>query len=168
MDQYSPYLPVGGVAPLKGRGRCYGRNQRVPVGVAIAVGVASAVAAMTLLPGRFLAMAAHLALLLRMGGDPPKSPSGELEPGFWGALGGSLALLGVEFLGFFSGVSMFHSGQSLGSLGAHIGAALGLTLGWIEAWDGPALWATLALSVPSAVTELLLLGRVLLCHRGAL
>ncbi|XP_077049007.1 transmembrane protein 107 [Agelaius phoeniceus] len=150
---------------------------------------------MTLLPGRFLAMAAHLALLLRMGGVSEKGAglTGTLPKAlggagarvsetsgnqyrpvwpsidqFWGALGGSLALLGVEFLGFFSGVSMFHSGQSLGSLSAHIGAALGLTLGWIEAWDGPALWATLALSVPPAVTELLLLGRVLLCHRGAL
>ncbi|XP_068034078.1 transmembrane protein 107 [Anomalospiza imberbis] len=66
-----------------------------------------------LLPGRFLAMAAHLGMLMRMGGDPPCLPSGDLEPGFWGALGGSLALLGVEFLGFFSGVSMFHPGQSL-------------------------------------------------------
>ncbi|XP_053789146.1 uncharacterized protein LOC128782706 isoform X3 [Vidua chalybeata] len=66
-----------------------------------------------LLPGRFLAMAAHLGMLMRMGGDPPKLPSGDPEPGFWGALGGSLALLGVEFLGFFSGVSMFHPGQSL-------------------------------------------------------
>ncbi|XP_053789148.1 transmembrane protein 107-like isoform X5 [Vidua chalybeata] len=74
-----------------------------------------------LLPGRFLAMAAHLGMLMRMGGDPPKLPSGDPEPGFWGALGGSLALLGVEFLGFFSGVSMFHPGQSLASLAAHAG-----------------------------------------------
>ncbi|XP_053789147.1 transmembrane protein 107-like isoform X4 [Vidua chalybeata] len=121
-----------------------------------------------LLPGRFLAMAAHLGMLMRMGGDPPKLPSGDPEPGFWGALGGSLALLGVEFLGFFSGVSMFHPGQSLASLAAHAGAVLGLALGWLEAWDGAALWASLALSAPPAVTELLLLGRVLLCHRGAL
>ncbi|XP_077645631.1 transmembrane protein 107 [Lonchura striata] len=121
-----------------------------------------------LLPGRFLAMVAHLGMLMSMGGAPPTLPSGETEPGFWGPLGGSLALLGLEFLGFFSGVSMFHPAQSLASLLAHAAALSGLALGRLQAWDGAALWGSLALGVPPAVSELLLLGRVLLCHRGAL
>ncbi|XP_074787010.1 transmembrane protein 107-like isoform X2 [Athene noctua] len=132
----------------------------------------------SLVPGRFLAMTSHLVLLLRAGEGraphiaaslPPEFSAAEqaqAERLFWGAVGGSLALLGVEFVGFFSGVSMFHAAQGLLSLGAHAGAALALALALAEEWDGGAFWLLFGLcSVPPAVTEVLLLVTVLGCRR---
>ncbi|XP_063177742.1 transmembrane protein 107-like, partial [Chroicocephalus ridibundus] len=85
--------------------------------------------------------------------------------------GGALGLLGVEFVGFFSGVSMFRPGQSLFLLGAHVAAALGLALALalLEDWDGGSFWLLFGLcSVPPAVTEALLLVSIPGCRRRAL
>ncbi|KAM6364683.1 transmembrane protein 107 [Pluvialis apricaria] len=133
----------------------------------------------SLVPARFLVLTAHLVLLLVVGGarDPhvraalPLHFSAEeyahAERWLWGALGGALGLLGVEFVGFFSGVSMFRTGQSLFSLGAHGGAALALTLALLEGWDSGSFWLLFGLcSVPPAVTEALLLISLLGCRRA--
>ncbi|XP_063178112.1 transmembrane protein 107-like [Chroicocephalus ridibundus] len=134
-----------------------------------------------LVPARFLALTAHLVLLVLLGGDTVSPVRASLPPDFsaeeyaraqrwlWGALGGALGLLGVEFVGFFSGVSMFRPGQSLFSLGAHVAAALGLALALLEDWDGGSFWLLFGLcSVPPAVTEALLLVSILGCRRRAL
>ncbi|GAB0201251.1 transmembrane protein 107 [Grus japonensis] len=135
----------------------------------------------SLVPARFLALTAHLVLLLQLGWgrDPHVRASLPLEFSaeeyahaerlLGGALGGALGLLGVEFVGFFAGVSMFHPGQSLLSLGAHAGAALALTLALLEGWDGGSFWLLFGLcSVPPAVTEVLLMVTVLGCRRRGL
>ncbi|KAM9514227.1 transmembrane protein 107 [Guaruba guarouba] len=116
-----------------------------------------------MVPARFLTLTAHLVLLLLLSTRPaPTSASAEEFPPevTWplGALGGALALLGVEFCGFFSGASMFHHGQGLLSIGAHAAAALTLTLADLEGWDSASCWIIFALcSIPPAVIEVLLL-----------
>uniref|UniRef100_A0A8V5HB37 Transmembrane protein 107 n=1 Tax=Melopsittacus undulatus TaxID=13146 RepID=A0A8V5HB37_MELUD len=103
-----------------------------------------------LIPARFLTLTAHLVLLLLLSTRPaPSSVPAEEDPREvtcpLGALGGALALLGVEFCGFFSGASMFHHGQGLLSIGAHAVAALTLTLADLEGWDSAPCWSLFTL-----------------------
>ncbi|XP_069655899.1 transmembrane protein 107 [Haliaeetus albicilla] len=135
----------------------------------------------SLVPARFLVLTAHLVLLLQLGWgrDPHVRASLPLEFSaeeyahadrlLGGALGGALGLLGVEFVGFFSGVSMFHPGQSLLSLAAHGGAALALAWALLEGWDSSCFWLLFGLcSVPPAITEVLLMVSMLGCRRRAI
>ncbi|XP_065509544.1 transmembrane protein 107 [Caloenas nicobarica] len=132
----------------------------------------------SLVPARFLVLTAHLVVLVLLvwGPEPHVLASLPLEFSaqeheraerlLGGALWGSLGLLGVELVGFFSGVSMFHAGQGLLSLGAHAAATLTLTLAVLERWDSSCFWLLFGLcSVPPAVTELLLMVSVLGCRR---
>ncbi|XP_069739287.1 transmembrane protein 107, partial [Phaenicophaeus curvirostris] len=134
-----------------------------------------------LIPARFLVLTAHLVLLLQAALATAPHVRASLPPEFtpeefahterllWGALGGALGLLGVELVGFFGGVSMFHVGQGLLSLVSHAGAALTLSLGWSEAWGLPAFcWQLGLCSLPPALSELLLIVSLLCWKRKGL
>uniref|UniRef100_A0A8C3CDS7 Transmembrane protein 107 n=1 Tax=Cairina moschata TaxID=8855 RepID=A0A8C3CDS7_CAIMO len=127
-----------------------------------------------LVPARFLTLTAHLVALGTAAGardthvraSLPLEFSAEeyarVDAELLGALGGAAGLLAIEFGGFFMGVSMFHRGQGLLSLGAHTAAAISLGLALLEGWDLGSFWLLLGLcSAPPAVTELLLLAAAL-------
>ncbi|XP_053908755.1 transmembrane protein 107 isoform X2 [Cuculus canorus] len=135
----------------------------------------------SLVPLRFLALTAHLVLLLAaaVAADPHVRAS--LPPDFtpeefahaqrllWVALGVAVGLLGVELIGFFGGVSTFHVGQGLLSVLCHTGAALSLSLAWSEGGGLRGSTAVLGLgSLPPALTEALLMVSLLCWKRKGL
>nr|XP_038031345.1 transmembrane protein 107-like [Anas platyrhynchos] len=132
---------------------------------------------------RFLTLMAHLVALGRVAWarDTPVRASLPLEfsaeeyarvnTELLCALGLAAVLLAIEFGGFFMGVSMFHRGQGLFSVGAHAAASITLGLALMDGWDLGGFWLLLGLcSAPPAITELLLLpaalGRGGSCERG--
>uniref|UniRef100_F6QLU0 Transmembrane protein 107 n=1 Tax=Bos taurus TaxID=9913 RepID=F6QLU0_BOVIN len=73
------------------------------------------------------------------------------------ALSVTLALFAVELAGFFLGVSMFNSTQSLISIGAHCGASVALSFFIFERWECTTYWYIFVFcSALPAVTEITL------------
>ncbi|MED6274423.1 hypothetical protein CHARACLAT_016191, partial [Characodon lateralis] len=73
------------------------------------------------------------------------------------ALGVTLGLFAIELAGFFSGVSMFNSSQSLLSLAAHCSASVSLSFFVFEKWECWTYWVIFACcSVLPAFVEVLL------------
>ncbi|XP_026986782.1 transmembrane protein 107 isoform X2 [Sagmatias obliquidens] len=73
------------------------------------------------------------------------------------ALSVTLALFAVELAGFFSGVSMFNSTQSLISIGAHCSASVALSFFIFERWECTTYWYIFVFcSAIPAVTEIAL------------
>uniref|UniRef100_A0A3B5MRN0 Transmembrane protein 107 n=1 Tax=Xiphophorus couchianus TaxID=32473 RepID=A0A3B5MRN0_9TELE len=72
-------------------------------------------------------------------------------------LGVTLGLFAIELTGFFSGVSMFNSSQSLLSTGVHASASVALLFFLFEQWNCDIYWWILAIcSVVPAFVEILL------------
>ncbi|XP_068834969.1 transmembrane protein 107 isoform X1 [Capricornis sumatraensis] len=73
------------------------------------------------------------------------------------ALSVTLALFAVELAGFFLGVSMFNSTQSLISIGAHCSASVALSFFIFERWECTTYWYIFVFcSALPAVTEITL------------
>ncbi|XP_045442505.1 transmembrane protein 107 isoform X2 [Pipistrellus kuhlii] len=73
------------------------------------------------------------------------------------ALAVTLGLFAVELAGFFSGVSMFNSTQSLLSIGAHCSASVALSFFIFERWECTTYWYIFVFcSALPAVTEIAL------------
>uniref|UniRef100_A0A8D0SMT2 Transmembrane protein 107 n=1 Tax=Sus scrofa TaxID=9823 RepID=A0A8D0SMT2_PIG len=73
------------------------------------------------------------------------------------ALSVTLGLFAVELVGFFSGVSMFNSTQSLISIGAHCSASVALSFFIFERWECTTYWYIFVFcSALPAVTEIAL------------
>nr|XP_008538145.1 PREDICTED: transmembrane protein 107 [Equus przewalskii] len=73
------------------------------------------------------------------------------------ALSVTLGLFAVELAGFFSGVSMFNSTQSLISIGAHCSASVALSFFIFERWECTTYWYIFVFcSALPAVTEMAL------------
>nr|XP_038029538.1 transmembrane protein 107-like [Anas platyrhynchos] len=111
-----------------------------------------------LVPARFLILTAHLvALGMAAGARDTHSPrlaahrvlSGgvhaRVDTELLCALGLAALLLAIEFGGFFMGVSMFHRGQGLFSVGAHAAASITLGLALMDGWDLGGFWLLLGL-----------------------
>ncbi|XP_004398525.1 PREDICTED: transmembrane protein 107 isoform X1 [Odobenus rosmarus divergens] len=73
------------------------------------------------------------------------------------ALSVTLGLFAVELAGFFSGVSMFNSTQSLISIGAHCSASVALSFFIFERWECTTYWYIFVFcSALPAITEMAL------------
>ncbi|XP_044528405.1 transmembrane protein 107 isoform X3 [Gracilinanus agilis] len=111
-----------------------------------------------LVPCRFLTLLAHLVIVITIFWTRDSNVQASLTPNFskeeydeedyWGnsrtplslhrlvtALCITLGLFLIELIGFFSGVTMFHSTQSLFSIGVHCCAAVSLAFFVFERWE---------------------------------
>ncbi|XP_065140197.1 transmembrane protein 107 [Paramisgurnus dabryanus] len=123
-----------------------------------------------LVPARFLTLSAHLVIIITIFWSRDNNVKSCLPLEFTEeqfktedtrivvALSVTLGLLAVELAGFFSGVSMFNSNQSLLSLVAHSSASVSLSLFVFQQWPCWTIWIIFSLcSVVPAVLELVLL-----------
>ncbi|KAM9782901.1 transmembrane protein 107-like [Neosynchiropus ocellatus] len=123
----------------------------------------------SLVPARFLTIISHLVIVITIFWSRDNNVKACLPLEFTQAqydkedrklvvgLAITLGLFAVELAGFFSGVSMFNSSQSLLSTGAHASAAVALLFFLFEQWDCNIYWWILAFcSVLPAFVELLL------------
>ncbi|XP_055056370.1 transmembrane protein 107 [Misgurnus anguillicaudatus] len=123
-----------------------------------------------LVPARFLTLSAHLVIIITIFWSRENNVQSCLPLEFTEeqfkaedtrlvvALSVTLGLLAVELAGFFSGVSMFNSNQSLLSLVAHSSASVSLSLFVFQQWPCWTIWIIFSLcSVVPAVLELVLL-----------
>ncbi|XP_006062962.1 transmembrane protein 107 [Bubalus kerabau] len=122
-----------------------------------------------LVPSRFLTLLAHLVVVITLFWSrdsniqaclPLKFTPEEYEKQdiqLVAALSVTLALFAVELAGFFLGVSMFNSTQSLISIGAHCGASVALAFFIFERWECTTYWYIFVFcSALPAVTEMTL------------
>ncbi|XP_072497216.1 transmembrane protein 107 isoform X2 [Notamacropus eugenii] len=112
-----------------------------------------------LVPSRFLTLLAHLDINVQAS-LPPDFTSEEYEEEdlkMVTALSITLGLFLIELAGFFSGVSMFNSTQSLFSIALHCCAAVSLAFFVFEGWECYVYWYIFAFcSVLPASTEVIL------------
>ncbi|XP_059574987.1 transmembrane protein 107 isoform X3 [Alligator mississippiensis] len=126
-------------------------------------------AAAALVPWRFLALVAHLVIVIgafwarednvraSLPLDHTPEEYGRRDTELVVALSVTLGLFAVELAGFLSGVSMFNPLQGLLSCGAHVGAALALLFVLFEQWDSATYWGIFACgSALPAAGEILL------------
>uniref|UniRef100_A0A8D0B805 Transmembrane protein 107 n=1 Tax=Salvator merianae TaxID=96440 RepID=A0A8D0B805_SALMN len=122
-----------------------------------------------LVPSRFLTLTAHLVIVitifwsrgynvqaslpLQCSQEEYEAKDSELVV----ALSVTLGLFAIELAGFFSGVSMFNSLQSLLSLAAHCSAAICLSFFVFERWETGTYWYIMGFcsALPAAVEVLL-------------
>ncbi|XP_007457873.1 PREDICTED: transmembrane protein 107 isoform X2 [Lipotes vexillifer] len=128
-----------------------------------------------LVPSRFLTLLAHLVVVITLFWSrdsniqaclPLKFTPEEYEKQdmhslpfcrLVAALSVTLALFAVELAGFFSGVSMFNSTQSLISIAAHCSASVALSFFVFERWECTTYWYIFVFcSAIPAVTEIAL------------
>ncbi|XP_047214439.1 transmembrane protein 107 like isoform X1 [Girardinichthys multiradiatus] len=123
----------------------------------------------SLVPARFLTLIAHLVIVITIFWSRENNVKACLPLGFTQeqydtedkklvvALGVTLGLFAIELAGFFSGVSMFNSSQSLLSLAAHCSASVSLSFFVFEKWECWTYWVIFACcSVLPAFVEVLL------------
>ncbi|XP_077576849.1 transmembrane protein 107-like [Stigmatopora nigra] len=123
----------------------------------------------SLVPARFLAIIAHLVIVINIFWTREYNVKASLPLEFTQeqynsediklviALSVTLVLLAIEMAGFFSGMSMFNGGQGLLSTGAHASATVALVFFVFEDLDCSDYWWIFAFcSVPPAVMEILL------------
>ncbi|XP_059574986.1 transmembrane protein 107 isoform X2 [Alligator mississippiensis] len=126
-------------------------------------------AAAALVPWRFLALVAHLVIVIgafwarednvraSLPLDHTPEEYGRRDTELVVALSVTLGLFAVELAGFLSGVSMFNPLQGLLSLGAHCGAAISLSLFLSAHWESASYWYILGTcSALPAAGEILL------------
>ncbi|XP_066220919.1 transmembrane protein 107 isoform X1 [Saccopteryx leptura] len=106
----------------------------------------------TLVPSRFLTLLAHLVVVITLFWSRDSNIQACLPLTFTPeeyekqdiqlvvALSVTLGLFAVELAGFFSGVSMFNSTQSLISIGAHCSASVALSFFILERWECTVYW----------------------------
>ncbi len=125
-----------------------------------------------LIPTRFITIVSHLVLLVTVLHAVEENvraclpfehtqselnrKSVELSTG----LGVALGLLGLELLGFLSGVSMFAPSAMLLSIAAHASATVVLTFFCLDEWDCDLYWWVFGLcsALPALVEVLLTIG----------
>lgn len=123
----------------------------------------------SLVPARFLTIIAHLVIVITIFWSRENNVKACLPLDFTQeeydiedkklvvALGVTLGLFAIELAGFFSGVSMFNSSQSLLSTGVHASASVALLFFLFEQWECDIYWWILALcSFLPAFVEVLL------------
>ncbi|XP_036308041.1 transmembrane protein 107 isoform X1 [Pipistrellus kuhlii] len=105
-----------------------------------------------LVPSRFLTLLAHLVVVITLFWSRDSNIQACLPLTFTteeyktqdiqlvAALAVTLGLFAVELAGFFSGVSMFNSTQSLLSIGAHCSASVALSFFIFERWECTTYW----------------------------
>ncbi|KAF6299963.1 transmembrane protein 107 [Rhinolophus ferrumequinum] len=105
-----------------------------------------------LVPSRFLTLLAHLVVVITLFWSRDSNIQACLPLTFTpeeyekqdiqlvAALSVTLGLFAVELAGFFSGVSMFNSTQSLISIGAHCSASVALSFFIFERWECTTYW----------------------------
>ncbi|KAF6299965.1 transmembrane protein 107 [Rhinolophus ferrumequinum] len=128
-----------------------------------------------LVPSRFLTLLAHLVVVITLFWSrdsniqaclpltftPEEYEKQDIHPlplcRLVAALSVTLGLFAVELAGFFSGVSMFNSTQSLISIGAHCSASVALSFFIFERWECTTYWYIFVFcSALPAVTEMAL------------
>ncbi|XP_019521430.1 PREDICTED: transmembrane protein 107 isoform X1 [Hipposideros armiger] len=132
-----------------------------------------------LVPSRFLTLLAHLVVVITLFWSRDSNIQACLPLTFTpeeyekqdiqlvAVLSVTLGLFAVELAGFFSGVSMFNSTQSLISIGAHCSASVALSFFIFERWECTTYWyifvfcrysniRCLGMSALPAVTEMAL------------
>ncbi|XP_054903802.1 transmembrane protein 107-like isoform X2 [Poeciliopsis prolifica] len=123
----------------------------------------------SLVPARFLTLIAHLVIVITIFWSRENNVKACLPLDFTQeqydsedkkllvGLGITLGLFAIELTGFFSGVSMFNSSQSLLSTGVHASASVALLFFQFEQWNCDIYWWILAIcSVVPAFVEILL------------
>ncbi|XP_001368635.1 transmembrane protein 107 isoform X2 [Monodelphis domestica] len=131
-----------------------------------------------LVPCRFLTLLAHLVIVITIFWTRASNVQASLPPNFskeeydeedyWlvTALCITLGLFLIELIGFFSGVTMFHSTQSLFSIGVHCCAAVSLAFFVFERWECFAYWYIFIFcSVLPAFTEVVMMISVFALKR---
>ncbi|XP_038146154.1 transmembrane protein 107 like isoform X3 [Cyprinodon tularosa] len=110
----------------------------------------------SLVPARFLTIIAHLVIVITIFWSRENNVKACLPLDFTQeeyetedkkllvALGVTLGLFAIELAGFFSGVSMFNSSQSLLSTGVHASASVALLFFLFEHWECDIYWWILA------------------------
>uniref|UniRef100_A0A673ULF0 Transmembrane protein 107 n=1 Tax=Suricata suricatta TaxID=37032 RepID=A0A673ULF0_SURSU len=105
-----------------------------------------------LVPSRFLTLLAHMVVVITLFWSRDSNIQACLPLTFTPeeyekediqllvALSVTLGLFAVELAGFFSGVSMFNSTQSLISIGAHSSASVALSFFIFERWECTTYW----------------------------
>uniref|UniRef100_A0A8C0K1R2 Transmembrane protein 107 n=1 Tax=Canis lupus dingo TaxID=286419 RepID=A0A8C0K1R2_CANLU len=105
-----------------------------------------------LVPSRFLTLLAHLVVVITLFWSRDSNVQACLPLTFTpeeyeqqdiqlvAALSVTLGLFAVELAGFFSGVSMFNSTQSLISIAAHCSASVALSFFIFERWECTTYW----------------------------
>ncbi|XP_012721128.1 transmembrane protein 107 isoform X2 [Fundulus heteroclitus] len=123
----------------------------------------------SLVPARFLTIMAHLVIVITVFWSRENNVKACLPLEFTQeqydtedkklvvALGVTFGLFAIELAGFFSGVSMFNSCQSLLSTGVHASASVALLFFLFEQWECDIYWWILAIcSILPAFVEVLL------------
>ncbi|XP_018598100.1 transmembrane protein 107 isoform X2 [Scleropages formosus] len=123
----------------------------------------------SLVPARFLTLTAHLVIVITIFWSRDNNVRACLPLDFSQeeynsqdtqlvvALSVTLGLFFIELMGFFSGVSMFNSSQSLLSSAAHASASIALLFFLFEQWSCAIYWWIFAFcSALPAVVEILL------------
>ncbi|XP_043820308.1 transmembrane protein 107 [Dromiciops gliroides] len=123
-----------------------------------------------LVPSRFLTLLAHLVIVitifwtrdiniqanLPLNFDPEDFEKEESKLVI--ALSITLCLFLIELIGFFSGVTMFNSTQSLFSIAVHCSATVSLAFFVFEGWEASTYWYIFTFcSVLPATTEIIML-----------
>ncbi|XP_021173832.1 transmembrane protein 107 isoform X4 [Fundulus heteroclitus] len=111
----------------------------------------------SLVPARFLTIMAHLVIVITVFWSRENNVKACLPLEFTQeqydtedkklvvALGVTFGLFAIELAGFFSGVSMFNSCQSLLSTGVHASASVALLFFLFEQWECDIYWWILAI-----------------------
>ncbi|XP_048471407.1 transmembrane protein 107 like isoform X4 [Rhincodon typus] len=106
----------------------------------------------SLIPSRFLTLVAHLVIVIDIFWSRENNVLASLPPTYTPhqyqsrdtelivALSVTLGMFLIELLGFFSGVSMFNSTQSLISIGTHASASVTLLFFLFEQWPCSTYW----------------------------
>ncbi|XP_043972710.1 transmembrane protein 107 like isoform X2 [Gambusia affinis] len=123
----------------------------------------------SLVPARFLTLIAHLVIVITIFWSREYNVKACLPLDFTQeqydtedkklvvGLAVTLGLFAIELTGFFSGVSMFNSSQSLLSTGVHASGSVALLFFLFEQWNCDIYWWILAIcSVVPAFVEILL------------
>ncbi|XP_054882848.1 transmembrane protein 107-like isoform X3 [Poeciliopsis prolifica] len=128
----------------------------------------------SLVPARFLTLIAHLVIVITIFWSRENNVKACLPLDFTQeqydsedkkllvGLGITLGLFAIELTGFFSGVSMFNSSQSLLSTGVHASASVALLFFQFEQWNCEIYWWILAICsvVPAFYRSLLFVAVV--------
>ncbi|XP_036381077.1 transmembrane protein 107-like isoform X1 [Megalops cyprinoides] len=126
----------------------------------------------SLVPARFLTLTAHLVIVITIFWSRENNVRACLPLEFTQeefnaqdtqlvvALSVTLGLFAVELAGFFSGVSMFNSSQSLLSILAHVSASVSLLFFLFEQWTCDIYWWIFAFcsAIPALVEVFLFIA----------
>ncbi|XP_043532901.1 transmembrane protein 107 like isoform X2 [Chiloscyllium plagiosum] len=126
----------------------------------------------SLIPSRFLTLMAHLVIVIDIFWSRENNVLASLPPTHTSlqyqnrdtelivALSVTLGMFLIELLGFFSGVSMFNSTQSLISVAAHCSACICLSFFVFEKWECWTYWYIFSFcsALPACIEIILMIG----------